>query len=74
MANEPKKQIGTDPNRPGQPRQNPSGGSNQPGRQENPGNRRSDEWSDKGTRPSNPNDPSRRPDDDDDMDESENPA
>ncbi|HEX7779290.1 MAG TPA: hypothetical protein VF424_08640 [Vicinamibacterales bacterium] len=72
MANEPKKQTGTD--RPGQPRQNPSGGSSQQPGQQNPG-RRSDEWSDKGgTRPSNPNDPSRRRDDDDDMEESENPA
>ena len=72
MANEQKKQSGTD--RPGQPRQNPSGGSPQQPGQQNPGNRRSDEWSDKGgTRPSNPNDPSRRRDDDD-MEESENPA
>jgi hypothetical protein len=71
MANEPKRP--TDPNRPGQ---HPSGGSSsQPG-QQNPGSRRSDEWSDKGgTSPSNPNDPSRRNDDDvEDMDESENPA
>jgi hypothetical protein len=73
MANEQKRQTGTD--RPGQPRQNPSGGSPQQPGQQNPGSRRSDEWSDKGgTRPSNPNEPSRRRDDEDDMEESENPA
>jgi hypothetical protein len=79
MANEPKKQTGTtDPNRPNKPGQNPSGGSSgsQPG-QQNPGGRRSDEWSDKG-RSNRPSDPSRKggmgDDSDLDTDESENPA
>jgi hypothetical protein len=77
MANEPKKQTGTtDPsNRPNKPGQNPSGGS-QPG-QQNPGGRRSDDWSDKG-RSNRPSDPSRKggmgDDSDLDTDESENPA
>jgi hypothetical protein len=75
MANEQKKQTGTDPDRPGQPRQNPSGGSYQPGQEQNPRDSRSDEWSDRGgTRPSTPNDPSRRRDDDDLEEETENPA
>jgi hypothetical protein len=71
MANEQKKPT----DRPNQPGQNPSGGSRgyQPGQQnpsgQNP-SRRSDKWSDKGTR--TPNQPSRQGDGD--MDEEENPA
>ena len=78
MANEQRKQTGTnDPaNRPNQPGQNPSGQPGQSGqknpKQQNPGDRRSDEWSDTGSRPGQ-NDPSRQRDDDD-MEDMENPA
>jgi hypothetical protein len=68
MANEQRRQTGTN---------DPANRPNQPGQgQQNPGDRRSDDWADKSQNPKNPrpgqSDPSRR--DDDDMEETEDPA